>query len=228
MGEGSQFLEIVIFAMVAVFIILRLRSVLGRRTGHERPPVRRPVENVPAAAAETAQDNVVQLPERRVDVPAEAVTGTDDAVAAGLRQIRTIDAAFDVKQFLSGARTAYDMVLSSFASGDTDTLRALLDDDVYDKFRRAIADREAKKQTLETTLVALQSADVVETRANGRVAEVTVKFVAELVNVCRSADGELVSGDPRKVQNVTDLWTFSHDTRSSDPNWKLIATRSEH
>jgi predicted lipid-binding transport protein (Tim44 family) len=223
MGD-SQFLEIILFAMVAVFIILRLRAVLGRRTGAE-PPVQR---REPAPAADRARDNVVSLPDRRAEAPVDIPADAGSELAGGVRQIRAADPSFEIKGFLNGARTAYDMVLSSFASGDTDTLRALLDDDVYDKFRRAIADRDAKKQTLETTLVALKGADAVEAKATGRAAEVTVKFTAEIVNVTRDAAGEVIAGDPRKVQNVTDYWTFARDTRADDPNWKLVATRSEN
>jgi predicted lipid-binding transport protein (Tim44 family) len=227
MGEGIQFIEIIFFAMVAVFIILRLRSVLGRRTGNERPPTN------PFRHGRTPQDadddNVVSLPDRQrtEDKGAEAEMPLGTA-ADGIREIRAMDPSFAPDEFASGARTAYDMVLTSFASGDIDTLRALLDDDVYTNFQRAIADRESRGETLETTLVAVKSGDVVEARAVGRMAEVTVKFVAELVNVTRDKDGEVISGDPRDVQNTTDYWTFARDVRSSDPNWKLIATRSEN
>lgn len=223
MGEGFQFIEIIFFAMVAVFIILRLRSVLGRRTGHERPAAK-PFAHGRAQQQQNRDDNVVTLPERerRQDEREEP------AAAGGAREVGKIDPTFDAAGFLSGARTAYDMVLSSFASGDTDTLRALLDEDVYTNFQRAIAERERASQTLETTLVAIKSADIVESRAVGRMAEVTVKFVSEIVNVTRDSDGKVVSGDPRRVQDITDFWTFARDTRSSDPNWKLIATRSEN
>lgn len=226
MGEGFQFLEIIFFALLAVFIILRLRSVLGRRTGHERPPSKTFAHS--RTNQEEDDNNVVSLPERgRGPEPVEDAQPPGTA-GAGAREIRAMDPSFDVNDFVSGARTAYDMVLSSFAASDTDTLRALLDDDVYVNFQRAIADRESRGETLETTLVAVKSADVVEARAVGRMAEVTVKFVAELVNVTRDKDGEVVSGDPRVVQNITDYWTFARDVRSSDPNWKLIATRSEN
>ena len=139
-----------------------------------------------------------------------------------------MDPNFQPDQFTNGARTAYDMVLTSFASGDVDTLRALLDDDVYMNFQRAITDRDNRGETLETTLVAVKSGDIVEARAVGRMAEVTIKFVAELVNVTRDKDGEVTSGDARGIQNMTDFWTFARDVRSPDPNWKLIATRSEN
>jgi predicted lipid-binding transport protein (Tim44 family) len=226
MGEGIQFIEIIFFAMVAVFIILRLRSVLGRRTGNEPS---RPKTFVHGRTQQDDDDNVVSLPDRqRADAPDEEVDRALGTAADGVREIRTVDPNFRPDEFTSGARTAYDMVLTSFAAGDVDTLRALLDDDVYSNFQRAIADRESRGETLETTLVAVKSGEIVEARAVGRMAEVTVKFVAELVNVTRDKDGEVISGDPRVVQNITDYWTFARDVRSSDPNWKLIATRSEN
>lgn len=221
MGEGFQFIEIVLFAMVAVFLILRLRSVLGRRTGNERPPQRTPY----AEPRQPRDDKVVSLPDRRA--PADVNYSKDPAVNSGVRAIVNADRSFEPDGFVGGARTAYDMILASFATGDTETLRALLDDDVYDRFRRAIADRETRGETLETTLVALRSADIVEARLNGRTAEVTVKFVSELVSVTRDKNGVVLSGDPHGAKTVTDFWTFARDTRSSDPNWKLVATRSE-
>ncbi len=228
MGEGIQFIEIIFFAMVAVFIILRLRSVLGRRTGNE-PPRTKPF--VHGRTQQDEDDNVVSLPDRQraddsgPEPESDLPLGT---AADGVREIRAMDPTFQPDEFAAGARTAYDMVLASFAAGDVDTLRALLDDDVYTNFQHAIADRESRGETLETTLVAVKTGDIVEARAVGRMAEVTVKFVAELVNVTRDKDGEVLSGDPRVVQNTTDYWTFARDVRSSDPNWKLIATRSEN
>ncbi len=226
MGENIQFLEIIFFAVLAVFIILRLRSVLGRRTGNERPPAKTFAHS---RTRQDEDDNVVSLPDRqRGAEPAREAEPASDDTGTGVREIRAIDPSFDANEFISGARTAYDMVLASFASGDTDTLRALLDDDVYSNFQRAIADRESRGESLETTLVAIKSGEIVEARAVGRMAEVTVKFMAELVNVTRDKEGDVVSGDPRVVQNITDFWTFARDVRSSDPNWKLIATRSEN
>lgn len=229
MGEGIQFIEIIFFAMVAVFIILRLRSVLGRRTGNE-PPRAKPF--VHDRSRQDDDDNVVSLPDRqRAEEAASSEFGVDaplGTAADGVREIRAMDPNFQPDEFANGARTAYDMVLTSFAAGDVDTLRALLDDDVYTNFQRAIDDRESRGETLETTLVAVKTGDIVEARAVGRMAEVTIKFVAELINVTRDKDGEVTSGDPRDVQNITDFWTFARDVRSSDPNWKLIATRSEN
>ena len=226
MGESIQFIEIIFFAMVAVFIILRLRSALGRRTGNE-PPASKPF--VHDGSRQDDEDNVVSLPDRqRGDEPGQDVDVPVGTAGVGLREICAMDPSFQPDQFTNGARTAYDMVLTSFASGDVDTLRALLDDDVYMNFQRAITDRDNRGETLETTLVAVKSGDIVEARAVGRMAEVTIKFVAELVNVTRDKDGEVTSGDARGIQNMTDFWTFARDVRSPDPNWKLIATRSEN
>jgi len=172
-------------------------------------------------------DNVVSLPDRQRDDTADDDVPLGTA-ADGVREIRAMDPSFSTDEFVGGARTAYDMVLMSFAAGDTDTLRALLDDDVYTNFQRAIADRESRGEALETTLVAIKSSDLADARAVGRMAEVTIKFVAELVNVTRDKNGDVISGDPRVVQNITDFWTFARDVRSGDPNWKLIATRSEN
>lgn len=234
MGEGFQFFEILLFAAIAVFIILRLRSVLGRRTGHERPAAKSFLDRT---ARKRDENKVVSLADRGAeDKPEETPSAPgassgeepEDGLAAGIAEIRDSDESFDPSSFVQGARTAYDMVLTSFATGDTDTLRALLDDDVYDDFQRAIIDRESRKETLETTVVAVKKADVVEASARGRLAEVTIKFVSELVNVTRDANNEVISGDPRAVQEITDYWTFLRDMRSNDPNWKLVATRTEN
>lgn len=243
MGEGFQFFEILLFAGVAVFIILRLRRVLGRRSGNERPPAKSFLDRT---ARQKDDDNVVSLPDRGADdapeeaQPAARASATqgsgandpeddpEDDLAAGIAEIGAGDESFDPERLIQGARTAYDMVLTSFATGDTDTLRALLDDDVYDDFQRAIVDRDSRKETLETTIVAIKSADLIEATTRGRLAEVTVKFVSELVNVTRDANNEVLSGDPRTVQEITDFWTFLRDMRSNDPNWKLVATRTEN
>ena len=227
MGEGIQFLEIVFFAMVAVFIILRLRSVLGRRTGHERPPAKTAIHS---RSDNDDENSVVALPDHgpEEDRSGGERTPEDEVVAAGLNEIAAADRSFSLEGFLPGARTAYDMILTSFAGGDTDTLRALLDDDVYSSFQRAIGDRESRGETLETTVVTVKSTDIVEARTRGRLAELTVKFVSEIVNVTRDSDNNVISGHERAVQDLTDYWTFVRDTRAGDPNWNLVATRSEN
>jgi len=228
MGEGFQFLDIILFAMVAGFIFLRLRRVLGRRTGHEKPPP----DVIARSGAEESEDNVVQLPDSKdwaEESTAEASAGEGEVmVTTGLTQIKVADPSFKQNEFLAGARVAYEMIVTSFANGDTDTLRPLLNDEVYEDFLAAITRRERKEETLETTLLAIKSTDVIEAQMAGAVAEVTIKFVSEMVNLTRDAQDEVVSGDPRAVQEITDIWTFARDLVSRDPNWTLIATRSSN
>ena len=227
MGDGFQFFDIILFAMVAAFLVLRLRSVLGRRTGHEqqRDPFARPPRDA-------ATDNVVSLPERGKAAEAEAVpaagAGEPEPIplATGLRQIHAADPSFDETSFVRGARGAFEMIVNAFAAGDTATLRPLLSNEVYDRFAEAIRARQDAKETLETQLVAVPNVDIVEAMMNGRTAVVTVKFISEQINVTRAADGKIIDGDPERVVEKTDFWTFARDTRSTDPNWVLIATRS--
>jgi predicted lipid-binding transport protein (Tim44 family) len=224
MDSGFAFFDIVFFAMVAAFLILRLRSVLGRRTGNENPE--RWTARKPAPQAREAADNITRLPDRSrpageaptLDLPANS------PVEAGLTQIKVADPSFDARSFIERARGAFEMIVGAYAQGDTATLRPLLADDVYENFAAAIRARQQAKQTLETTLVGIKSADVVQARMDGRTAIVTVKFVSEQINVTRDAEGTVVEGDPQRIAVVTDVWTFSRNTRSRDPNWLLVAT----
>lgn len=214
MTDGA--LDIILLALVAGFVLLRLRGVLGRRTGHERPP-NQPVE-----------DNVLPLPDRRKGADPNLAPPRDTAagspVAAGLARIKLADTGFDEPEFISGARAAYEMVVTAFAAGDLDTLRAVLAPEVLSGFRQAIEDRQKAGHKLETTVRSIRAADIIEADLRGTMAEVTVKFVSDLVNVTRNAAGQIVSGSPTAAEEVTDIWTFSRNTRSSDPNWTLIGT----
>jgi predicted lipid-binding transport protein (Tim44 family) len=226
-----QFIEIVIFAGIAAFLVFRLRSVLGRRTGHERPPFdpysrgQVPAER-PEAAEPADDDTVISLPNR--SQPREEAVDLNDPVAVGLAKIRDADSGFDKDTFTQGARAAFDMIVASFAAGDRETLRPLLSDEVYENFAGAIIDRADKGHTMETTLVGIRSADIVEANLDGRVAFVTVKFVSEQIEVERDAAGEVVSGNPSRVATVTDIWTFARNTRSRNPNWTLVATEASN
>ncbi len=225
MNEGFQFLDIIFFAMVAAFILLRLRSVLGRRTGHER----RPGDLLSRRRAEKADDNVIQLPDAE-EVAAEPEDDfadvTDKALAAGLTQIKVADPGFTREGFLEGARAAFEMIVGAFAAGDVKALRSLLADEVYERFAQAIRDREQEGRELETVLVSIDDAEIVEAGMNGRLAFVTVRFATHQINVTRDADGAVVEGDPQAAVEVIDLWTFERNTRARDPNWRLVATRS--
>lgn len=231
MGDGFHALDIILFAMIAAFIVLRLRSVLGRRTGHER----RRTDAITQARTETAEgqhkDNVIELPDNRQQTEPQpdapfAAADSADPVAAGLTQIRIADTAFDRETFLTGARAAFEMIVQAYADGDVKTLRNMLNDEVYDNFSSAVADREKASEKLETTVIGISSADIIEARVDGRMAFVTVKFVSEQVNVTRDKDGNTVDGDPNNVAKITDIWTFARNTRARDPNWTLVETRS--
>jgi len=222
MGDGFVFVEILIFAMIAAFLVYRLRSVLGRRTGEER---QRP--NPFTARPNNQPDNVVAMPNRERPVP-NAAPSPDEPVslATALEQIKAADPSFDEKYFLQGARGAFQMIVEAFAKGDTATLRPLLSDEVYDNFARAVRERQAAGETLETRIETITDADVVEARMDGRTALVTVKFVSEQMNVVRNSAGAVVDGDPNAVVEAVDVWTFARNTRASDPNWSLVETRT--
>jgi predicted lipid-binding transport protein (Tim44 family) len=227
MESSFPFLEIVLFAMVAGFLILRLRSVLGRRTGHER---RRPDPITARTAAEEARDNIVPLPDRgrpREREEEEALSSVADAGAlAGIAQIRSADRSFQPSEFVTGARRAFEMIVEAFAKGDSNTLRPLLSDEVFAQFDGAIRAREEARQTLTTTLVGIREAEIVDAALEGRTAQVTLRFLSEQINVTRDSEGRVVEGDPSAVAAVTDIWTFARNTASRDPNWVLVATAS--
>jgi predicted lipid-binding transport protein (Tim44 family) len=230
MGDLPHYFDIILFAMVAAFLVLRLRSVLGRRTGQERrpDPVLRRAE-APAAdkLADKVGDKVVSLGNLNQAAPAPVIAPTPpDAVAAGLERIRAADPAFDPAQFLEGARLAFEMVVGAFAEGDKSRLRSLLSDDVYRPFAAAVDERSAAGETLETRIIGLKGLDVTEADLAGRMASITVKFVSDQINVLRAHDGSIVDGDPDNAIEKTDFWSFSRDTGSSDPNWVLVATAS--
>src|SRR5215217_7535267 len=193
MGDFSHSFDIILFALVAVFLVLRLRSVLGRRTGNERR--RAPLLRQPEATGE----KVVAFGQRnRTAPPAPTSAAPPDAVAAGLAQIREVDPGFDPSAFLEGARAAFEMIVAAFAAGDKAQLRPLLSDEVYKPFSDAIVEREAAGETLETRILQLKSIDVVEAGLAGRMARVTVKFVTDQTNVLRAHDGSIVDGHPEE------------------------------
>jgi len=228
---GSGFLDIILFAAIALFLVFRLRSVLGRRTGHERPP---PDPRTAQNREGPTNDNVVELPDRSVK-PAEAeaddefvAEASDDPLAAGLTQIKIADSTFDAPEFVTGGQAAFEMVVQAFAEGDLKTLRSLLNDEVYENFSAAVQQREDANEELETTVIGVKKADIIEARVEGRMAFVTVKFASEQVNVTRDKDGEVIDGDPNRVTEITDIWTFARNTRARDPNWTLVETRSSN
>ncbi|HZP10447.1 Tim44/TimA family putative adaptor protein [Methyloceanibacter sp.] len=232
-----------LFLVLAVVIFIRLRNVLGRRTGNERPPFdpySAPEAKRPSPA--DANEPVVALPRGRgrttpmseTSVPSaediEARLGRhaqkDSPLGQSLTTLMRADPSFDPGHFLDGARIAYEAIVLAFAEGDRATLKELLANDVYDGFARAITDRESRGEKVESSLVGIDKADIIEAEVKNRTAYVTVKFVSELISVTRDTEGEVVEGDPKKVREVTDIWTFCRDVASKNPNWKLVATEA--
>lgn len=222
---------IILFAMIAAFLILRLRSVLGRRTGNERRRelfVRRSVPLAEKPGADKPGPEKVAMPadpDKVVTLPTAAGRPAD-TVAEGLGRIRRADSGFDPQQFLEGARSAFEMIVAAFAKGDKAGLRPLLSDEVYQPFAATIDERAAAKETFETRDLRLDDAEIIDADVSGRTARVTVKLVSHQINVTRAMDGSIVDGDPEHPVEKTDNWTFARDTRSPDPNWVLVATGS--
>jgi len=219
MGE-FQYFDIILFAMVAGFLVLRLRSVLGRRTGNERRRDLFPRRGAPASDVATLVE-----PDKRVARLASDERPAD-MVAEGLNGIRRADSSFDPAHFIEGARTAFEMIVAAFAKGDKAVLRPLLSDEVFQRFVVAIDERVAARETLETQIERLDSVDIVEAELAGRTAQVTLKLVSHQINVTRAMDESIVDGAPGQPVEKTDYWTFARDTRSTDPNWVLVATSS--
>ena len=229
----------IIFLALAVFIFVRLRSVLGSRTGRERPPYDPFSAPDPAAKPATSRDKVVPLPGRTTSAPLRegevaqtpgerwaGIAEPGSAVAVGLDAIAGQDREFDIGHFLAGAKAAYEMIVTAFAEGDTKALKNLLAKDVYDGFATAIAERESRGEKMETRFVAIEKTELAGAELKGKTAQVTVRFVSQLVSVTRNRAGETVDGSPDSVTDVTDLWTFAREIGARDPNWKLVATES--
>ncbi len=232
MGGGIQFLDIVFFAAVAAFLIFRLRSVLGRRTGHEEQHAEGHVRRRDRIGHGEAGDP--PTPTGPIDVDAveremslAAGPGASKDTAAGLTQIKLADPGFDPEEFIAGARSAFGMIIGAFASGDRDTLHQLVSDDVLADFLAAIDAREAAGESMEHTLKALNSVRIASAEMRGRNAFVEVEFVSAQINVVRDSEGVVVEGDPDDASEIVDLWTFCRDTDGNDPTWTLVVTESD-
>jgi predicted lipid-binding transport protein (Tim44 family) len=238
MTEGFPYVDIILFAMVAAYLVYRLRSVLGRRTGNER---RRDDALSSRRTGSEADETVVKLPNRGKDrrdrereqarppKSVEELIAEDTKVVAsdavdGIAQIRANDPTFSGKEFVAGARTAFEMIVGAFAKGDRKLLRRLLSDEVYENFNQAIKDRESAGNEVETTMVGIEFANIIEARMTGSEAFITVEFTSEQVNVTRDSEGRVIEGDPNEVCRAIDIWTFSRDLASKNPNWILVAT----
>lgn len=238
--DGTFDIYTLLFLVLAVVIFLRLRNVLGRRTGNERPPYD-PYSSAPDANSNggnsTAQDTVVQLPRGRGAPAQEQRTADIDdmlkdfgpktsPLGKGLRALIDADPTFEPREFVQGAKYAYEEIVKAFAEGNKRTLRQLLNEEVYEGFVGAIVEREERDDQVETTFVGIDKADIIEADLKRKTAQVTVKFVSQLITATRDKAGKVIDGDPAKVREVTDIWTFAREVTSRDPNWKLVATEA--
>lgn len=224
----------IFFLVAAVVIFYQLRNVLGRRTGSERPPfdpytAGRTVDK----GAPAPSDKVVSLPRRKGGESEESYAAIDKFAPVGtplnkgLRAIRDADPSFDPKAFVDGAKMAYEMIVMAYADGDRKTLKNLLSREVYDGFVQAISERENRSEKIESSFVGIDKADIVSAEMKGNEAHITLRIVSELISATRDSAGTVIDGDPETVAEVKDVWTFARDTRSRDPNWKLVATEAE-
>ena len=232
--------------IVAVVVILKLRSVLGRRTGDEEARVERyRAERAQQGTPATSSDNVVAMPRRERDgatpVAAEETQadaeeriktypGVEAAARNGLIDIARLDPAFDPDTFIRGAKQAYEMIVTAFAEGNRKLLKDLLSRDVYEGFTRAITDRESREEQVDQSFVGIDKADILESEVKSGIASITVRFVSQLISATRDKAGAIINGDSQRIKEVTDIWTFSRDISSAkaraNPNWRLIATQS--
>jgi predicted lipid-binding transport protein (Tim44 family) len=222
--------SVLIFAALAVFVLWKLRSVLGERNDREGPtlgrfqPTGAPLGGAPLPGAAPISSAAKPLPADRWNGVAE----TGSKAWAGLDGIAATDAAFSGPAFIEGARKAYEIIVAAFAKGDRDTLRRLLSADVFDGFAAEISSREARGESVESALVSIDSAVVDDARALPQSNSVTVRFTSKLITARRNRQGEVIEGDPSQAAKIVDLWTFARNPRARDPNWKLVATETVH
>ena len=248
--DGKIDLLTLISLIVAVVLVLKLRSVLGRRTDDDEARIERArieqQRQARGANGSSGNDKVVTLPRReREDAPgptpasvnvAEAeerirtFAAADPGVTKGLLDILKLDPSFNPESFVGGAKAAYEMIVTAFAEGNRKTLKGLLNRDVFDGFASAMSDREGRGEQIDQSFVGINKADILEAEVKGGIASVTVRFVSQLISATRDRNGEVVAGDPQKIKEVTDIWTFSRDISTArarqDPNWKLVATQA--
>ena len=241
--DGKIDIFTIMFLVLAVVIILKLRSVLGRRTTDDEARIdrNRSLERARAAGKTGTNDKVVAMPRReRADQPSEATAaasaaeeervrgfaGGDQSLAEGLLAIFRADGSFDPDGFVKGARQAYEMIVTAFAEGNRKALKNLLSKEVFDGFAGAISDREARGEIIDQSFVGINKADLLEAELKNGTAQVTVKFVSELISATRDRAGAVIAGDTKKIKEVVDIWTFAREVASRDPNWRLIATQA--
>jgi predicted lipid-binding transport protein (Tim44 family) len=237
MSGGNDLILTLVFLGLAVFVIIKLRSVLGTRTGFERPPEVIQREMDERRNPPPVPENVVPFPNGMKPVTPEqpemtqadrwkGIAEAGTPLANGLDAIMQADPSFDARGFVGGAKGAYEMIVQAYSKGDRKTLKTFLAKDVLDGFTGAITEREGKGETSETTFVSIDKADLAAAEMRDKFAHVTLNFRSKLITTVRDKNGVVVDGSPDKIADVNDIWTFARDVTSRDPNWKLVATES--
>ena len=236
MSSSFEFSTLV-FILMAAFVGWRLYSVLGMRTGHEEDHSERFRPRPERDESSNQTDNVIPLPAQRQthDAPTSGPFAVDrwkgfavdgSPLARHLDEIADFEKGFHPKEFINGARMAYEMIVIAFAEGDRDRLKGLLSQDVFEGFSAAITEREKRGEVMTTTFVSLDSAELVDAHLRDGVIQLSVKFACKLISATKDASGKVVEGAPDQVVDVVDIWTFARQGRSTNPNWYLIATES--
>ncbi len=220
----SQLLDVVLIVVAGV-VLFRLYSVLGRRTGNER--TRDSFRLRGPQPAPSAGDNVLRLPEQGTAKPDQPRETASDPAAQGLLDLKLAEKTFETERFVSGAKSAYEIVLTAFANADRNTLRPLLSEEVYAAFDGVIRGREQRGEKVAFTFVGFKDAKVAHAAVKGKNGEITIAFGAQFISATSNKTGGIIDGDTKTVRDVTDVWTFSRDIRSRDPNWVLVATSGD-
>ena len=218
--------DLIFFVVIAAFLILRLRSVLGKRTGNEKRPKDvfmyqdTNFEDIKTKSVENKKTSNFKTFKNEINK--KVLSGNK-----ALEKIRLYDRNFSVKKFLSGAKKAYEMIIKSYASGEIIKIKKLLEIQVFSAFSKKINLRKKNKQTLDHTFVSIKSADIEKIDLKENIVDIVVKFVSEQVNLLKNNKGKIIEGNNEYIENHTDYWTFTRDLKSSNPNWKLVVTKSE-
>lgn len=240
--QDSFDMTTIIFALLAVFVVWKLRSILGTRSGTEKPPSNPFLNRAPGGTPPPRSDGdnkIVTLP----GAPEPSAATRDAAQAnqaerwkgfaepgtkawAGFDSIAAADTSFAIRPFVDGAKAAYEMIVSAFAAGNLQVLQNLLAKEVYDSFAAAIAEREKRGEKVETTFVSMDKTSIEDAELIGRAAHITLRYTAQIITATRARDGAVIEGSPDKTIEINDSWTFMRDVGSPDPNWRLAATRT--
>ncbi len=219
---NSPVIQLLVLAGIAVFLILRLRNVLGTRTGFEKPPVEGPAKAGSRRGVRRDFEVIEGGPDR--DITDHVPDGSDDAKA--LAAMKMAEPGFNVREFLEGSRQAYEMILMAFEKGDIDGVRGFLATEVQATFDEVISDRKARGLSIEAEILGVRETTLKAATfdRDEQLAQLTVRYQGELTSVVRNEAGDVVEGDPNEIRRQRDVWTFARNMGSDDPNWTLVAT----